>query len=224
MDAHTLTTEPRADRGKGAARQLRMRDKIPGVLYGPGVEPTAIALAPKELHAALSGPYRRNQLMQLKLQDTEHFALVRELQVHPVTRAFLHVDFYRVDTEKVIEVPVPLRTEGKAKGVVAGGEVRVTLRHVPVRARPGDVPAEIMVDVSELDMNEFIRAKDLPLPEGVTTALEPERTVIACSVPRRQKEEEEETAAAAGGAEGAAPATSSAGDADAPPAESEKKD
>ena len=225
MDAHPLTTEPRTDRGKGAARQMRMRNKIPGVLYGPGMEPATLALAPKELNEALSGPYRRNQLLQLKLADTEHLALVRELQVHPVTRAFLHVDFYRVDPEREVEVAVPLRTQGKAKGVVSGGELRVTLRDVPVRARPTAIPAEIVVNVSELDLGDVVRGSDLPLPEGVSTTLDPHRSVVACSVPRRQKDEDEEKGAeGAAGAEGARATASSAGDAEAPAAEGEKKD
>ena len=219
MDATPLTTELRTDRGKGAARQLRMNDKMPGVLYGPGLEPIALTVAPKELAHALSGPYRRNQLLSLKVQDKEHLALIRELQVHPVTRAPLHADFYRVDPEQSVEVLVPLKVSGRAKGVVAGGELRVLYRDLPVRAKPANIPSEIAIDVTNLELNETIDVSSLAPGEGAEVAMPGTRHVVVCQMPRRRPEEEE----GAGGPPGAPGAAPAAGG-EAAAAEPEKKD
>jgi large subunit ribosomal protein L25 len=234
MDALPLTTEPRTGRGKSPNRQLRMQSKMPAVLYGPGFEPVALSVVPKELATALASPHRRNQLLSLRVANTDHLALIRELQVHPVTRVLLHVDFYRVDPEQPVDVTVPLKIEGRAKGVVDGGEVRVMFRDLPVRAKPTEIPVGITFDVSELNLGDVVSASALPVPAGVVVALDPERTVIACAMPRRQEEEEAaaeaaaavpgaEGAAAAPGAEGAAPGAPAA-DAKAKPGDAKAKD
>lgn len=213
MEALPLQTEPRAETGKGPARQLRAHGRVPAILYGPGVEPLNLSLVPKELTALLSTTHRRNQLVALHIGAVQHLAMIRELQVHPVTRAFLHVDFLKVDAAREVEVGVPLIATGRPKGVLSGGELREQYRQLPVRAKPGDIPAEIVVDVNELDLNQSIHVRDLKLPAGVTVMLDPQRTVFSCSIPRRPPEEEEAAAAAA-----AAPA---AGEAGAAPAEGE---
>lgn len=219
MDALLLQTEPRAATGKGPARQLRGGGRVPAVLYGPGTEPVMLSLAPKELTAILATKHRRNQLVDLRVGAAQHLAMIRELQVHPVTRAFLHVDFLKVDPAREIEVRVPLLATGRPKGVLAGGELREQFRHLPVRAKPADVPTDITVDVSELDLNQSVHVKDLPLPPGVTVALDPERTVFSCAIPRRPAEEEEAAAAAAAPATGEAGAPAEEGGSEAKPGE-----
>jgi large subunit ribosomal protein L25 len=197
MEARPLQTEPRAATGKGPARQLRGQGRVPAILYGSGVEPLMLSLVPKDLVSLLSTAHRRNQLVELRVGAAQHLAMIRELQIHPVTRAFLHVDFLKVDAAREVDVRVPLLATGRPKGVLTGGELREQYRQLPVRAKPGDVPAEIVVDVSELDLNQSIRVKDLKLPFGVTVLLDSERTVFSCSIPRRPPEEEEAAAAAA---------------------------
>ncbi len=207
MEAHTLTTELRDQVGKGAARQLRIRGLMPAVYYGPGLTPQGLSVSPKELTAALSTELGRNALVKLNISGKEELVMVQDLQIHPVTRKPLHVDFYKIDTEKVISRDVPLIAEGKAKGVVAGGELVVIYRLLPLRAKPGHFPAKVVVDVAALEIGDSIKAKDLPLPAGVVVALPAERNVVSC-VTMRKRAEEEEAAATPGapGAAGAAPA------------------
>jgi len=125
MQTHSLSAEARDLTGKNAARQLRARGLVPAVFYGPEKEPAGIAVSPKELTAALSTPHGRNALISLTVGGKAELAMVQDLQVHPVTRKPLHVDFYRIDPERLIERKVPFVAEGKAKGVVAGGELIV---------------------------------------------------------------------------------------------------
>jgi large subunit ribosomal protein L25 len=148
--------------------------------------------------------------------------MVKELQVHPITRAPLHLDLYKVSLEREIDVFVPFVTEGRAKGVIDGGEVNVIYRDLPVRTTPDNIPAVITVDVTNMELNSHISTKDLQLPAGVVVTFEPDRHIVVCAEPRKLAPEEEEgaaagAAAAAPGAEGAA-APAAAGAAAAAPA------
>jgi large subunit ribosomal protein L25 len=200
MQTHTLSAEKREQTGKGAARQLRIRGLVPAIYYGPGQAATGIAVSPKELVAALSTEYGRNALVTLKIPGGDQLAMVQDVQIHPVTRRPLHVDFYRVDAEHPIERNVPLLAEGKAKGVVAGGELVVIYRSVPLRAKPGTFPARVTVDVTALEIGDHVKVSDLKLPDGVEAGLPAERSVISCTTIRKAREEEEAAAAAPGAA------------------------
>jgi large subunit ribosomal protein L25 len=203
MEKQTLPAEVRTLRGKGPARQLRMTGKVPAVLYGPGGETEVLSVDPTALTKALTTPYRRNQLIELDIGGKRQFATVKELDVHPVTRAIRHADFYRVSLETPAIYHVPLRTTGRAKGVVKGGELRVHFRTLPLRVQPDKVPAEIMVNVENLDMMESWRVKDIKLEAG-EIQLPAERAVVF--VTSEQKKIVEEEAAPGAAPAAAAPA------------------
>lgn len=218
MQPTTLSTEIRDSRGKNAARQLRAKGRIPAVFYGTGTEPVALSLSPKELASALSTEVRRNAVFEIDVAGQKQLAMVKELQVHPVTRELRHADLYRVTLEAPVTVQVPLRANGKAKGVVAGAELYVLYRELPVRTTPDKIPTVIEVDVTNMDVNETLHVKDLPLPAGVSVALPPERSVISCHEARKRQDDEADAAAAPGapgapaaaGAAAAAPAAAAA--------------
>jgi large subunit ribosomal protein L25 len=220
MQTHTLSAEKRDQTGKGAARQLRIRGLVPAIYYGPGQAATGIAVSPKELVAALSTEHGRNALLTLKLAGGDQLAMVQDVQVHPVTRRPLHVDFYRVDAEHVIERLVPLIPEGKAKGVVGGGELVVIYRNLPLRAKPGTFPARVTVDVTPLEIGDHVKVSELNLPEGVEAALPADRSVISCTTIRKAREEEEAAAVPGAPATGATvpPAAGAKAGASKPPA------
>lgn len=199
----TLTAEARTQTGKGPNRQLRAKGLVPAVYYGPGHAPTGLAVSPKELTAALSTEFGRNALLTLKIDGKDELAMVQDLQIHPVTRKPIHVDFYKVDQQAEIERDVPFVADGRAKGVVAGGEQVVIYRALTLRAKPGKFPAKVSVDVTNLDIGDHVKVKDLALPEGVSATLPAERNVVSV-VTMRKRKDEEEAAAAAPGAPGAA--------------------
>jgi len=205
MDKQTLPAEVRTLRGKGPARQLRMKGKIPAVLYGPGGDTEAIAVDPSALVKSLSTPYRKNQLLELDIDGRTQYATVKDLDVHPVTRAVRHADFYRVSLDTPATYDVPVRTTGRAKGVVKGGELRVHFRTVPVRVTPDKVPSDITLNVENLDIMETIRVKDVQLEAG-EIVLPAERAVVVCSSERKKVAEEEAAAPGAAPAAAAKPA------------------
>jgi large subunit ribosomal protein L25 len=197
MEPLVLPTEPRTTKGKSAARQLRAKGLAPAVFYGAGIAPVSLAVAPKALVKILTTAYRRNQLIELDVGGQKQLAMVKELQVHPVTRAIEHVDLYKVDLAKPINTEVPFLTEGRAKGVVGGGELYVNFRALPVRCIPHNIPELIKVDVTNMELGDTMRAKDLVLPKGVEILLDAERSIVSCAEPRKIKTEEEEAAEAA---------------------------
>ena len=197
MEPLTLQVEVRDGRGKGPARQLRAKGLLPAIFYGPGVETKGLALSPKELTKALETDYRLNVVLKLAIAGQEHLAMVKDVQVDPVTRVPLHVDLYKVSNDRYVTVSVPLRTTGRAVGVQKGGKLNVVFRDLPLRATPNAIPSSITVNVSSLDMGEVFKVQDLELPDGVEVLLSPERRLILVSEERKKAVAEETTEAAA---------------------------
>ncbi len=206
METTTLQAEVRAGRGKGPARRLRAEGKVPGVFYGPGVEPTPLTLSPKELTKALRGERGRNVVFKLSVDGKEELAMVKDLTTDPVTQELLHIDLYRIFEDKALEVNVPFRTYGRSVGVVQGGVLNVTRRVLPLRTTPAKIPVSIEVDVTHLALKDTISVEDIELPEGVECSLNPKLTLVIILEPRKATAAEvEEDEAAAAAAEAAKP-------------------
>jgi large subunit ribosomal protein L25 len=210
MDKQTLKAEVRKESGKGPARQLRMKGLIPAVFYGPGKSPQNLSISPEALTKALTGPFGRNQVIELEIAGAKELAVVRDLEVEPVSRQMLHADFYSVSLDRPVKTRVPFGTRGRAIGVQKGGVLRQIYRDLPVIATPDKVPARIEVDVSNLDTAGVFRVKEIPLPAGVTVDMPPERPVAAIVAKEKELPEEGAEGAAAPGAPGAAPAAGAA--------------
>ncbi len=207
METTTLQAEVRAGRGKGPARRLRAEGKVPGVFYGPGVEPTPLTLSPKELTKALRGERGRNVVFKLSVDGKDELAMVKDLTTDPVTQELLHIDLYRILEDKVLDVNVPFRTYGRSVGVVQGGVLNVTRRVLPLRATPANIPVSIEADVTHLGLKDTISVEDIALPEGVECSLQPKLTLVIILEPRKATAAEvEEDEAAAAAVEAAKPA------------------
>jgi len=207
METTTLQAEVRAGRGKGPARRLRAEGKVPGVFYGPGVEPTPLTLSPKELIKALRGERGRNVVFKLSVDGKDELAMVKDLTTDPVTQELLHIDLYRILEDKVLEVNVPFRTKGRSVGVVQGGVLNITRRVLPLRTTPANIPVSIEVDVTHLALKDTISVEEIELPAGVECTLQPKLTLVIILEPRKATAAEvEEDEAAAAAAEAAKPA------------------
>jgi large subunit ribosomal protein L25 len=196
--------------GSSATRRLRAEGKIPGVVYGHGTEPVAVAVVARDLRIALSGESGSNTLLSLEAGEKKFLTLAREMQRHPVKGTVIHVDFQIVRRDEVIAADVPVTLTGEALEVHHGeGLVEQQLFALPVRARPTDIPTGIEIDVTDLVIGGSIRVSDLTLPPGVTTELDGEVTVVVGQPPRVIAAEEEEAAEGAEeeAAEGEAGAT-----------------
>jgi len=205
--------------GSAAARRLRRAEIIPGVLYGHGMTPLVVAVGRRDLRVALSGPAGVNTVLDLTVDGTVYPAIVKDLQRHPVRRTVSHVDFLQVNLDEEITVSVPLRLEGEATAVMQGGGlVDPAVDSIEVVTTPRTIPAEFVVDISDMEMDSVIRLEDLPMPAGVRATGEPESPIVTVLTMRAEiaeieaadaeaaEEQAEAEAEAAGEAPGEAPA------------------
>jgi large subunit ribosomal protein L25 len=197
--------------GSSASRRLRAEGKVPGVVYGHGTEPVAVAVAGRDLRTALSGEAGTNALLSLRAGGKTYLTIARELQRHPVKGTVVHVDFQIVRRDEVIGADVPITLSGDAVQVHHGdGLVDQQLFALPVRAKPADIPTSFEVDISGLTIGGVIRVGDLTLPKDVSVDLDDEAPIVTGVPPRVQALPGAETPAAATPAAGEAPAAETA--------------
>jgi large subunit ribosomal protein L25 len=162
MDA-TLQAEKRDGRGKNEARRLRASGRIPAVVYGAEKgKAVEIAVDPKILMRILHSESGVNTLIGLKVDGGDTRVMVKEYQIDPIDHKLLHADFYQVAMDKALTVTVPLLMKGEAPGVKQqGGIVDFVNREIEIECLPGDIPENIIVDISELMLNQGVRVRDL---------------------------------------------------------------
>ena len=191
----TLKAEAREGTGKGRARKLRASGKLPAVVYGAKDETLSLTLDYHEAEHLFHSISVDNTIINLEVEGSKKPVptLIREIQTHPFRPDILHVDFLRIQTGVAVELDVPVHVTGTAVGVKdSGGVLEQTIHDLPVRCFPKDIPEEILVDVSELDIGDAIHVDELDLPEGVEALLEGRRTVCSVQIPSIAEVEVEE--------------------------------
>lgn len=192
----SLQAAIRTDNGKGEARKLRATGRIPGVLYGPDHEPVTLSVDPDALTEIFKQTQDRNTIVQLQVEGDTVPTLVREVQRHPLTRELLHVDFYRVSPEREVEVMVPLRTQGRPRGAVLGGRVRLIRRELRARCRFDRIPSDFTVDVTPMQIGDMIKVSQVRPPEGVQVVFDHDFNIVTVAGKRGARVADEEPAAA----------------------------
>jgi large subunit ribosomal protein L25 len=181
----TLPVESGRPIGSRSSGRLRAAGKIPGVVYGHGIEPLAVAVEARALRAALSTDAGLNALLNIEVDGASHLTLARELQRHPVRHTVVHVDFQVVRRDEVISADVPIQLVGEATKVHRGdGVLDQLVFSVTVHATPAKIPNDIEIDISGLAIGDAVRIGDLKLPPGVTTDVDPEVAVLVAQPPQ----------------------------------------
>ncbi len=181
--------------GKGAARKARAAGRTPGVVYGPEFAPRPVTFREQDLVRALNTPAQRNVFLRLKSADPDLDGIrviVKDLQVDPVKRRFIHADFYKLDPNRTMHATLPIHVQGTAIGVKLGGILQIVRREVRVACKPDDLPDAIVVDVTELKPGESVHVGDLEPPEGVRILTSPELAVCVVVAPTGYEEGGEE--------------------------------
>jgi large subunit ribosomal protein L25 len=192
MSNTTLVVLPRSSAGSANSRRLRADGAIPGVIYGQGMQPISVTVDRRELRLALSGPSGANTLLDLKVDGASYPAVVKELQRHPVRRTVNHIDFLQVNLKEEITVSVPVRLEGEAKEVLAANAlVDPAVDTIDVSCTPANIPAEFLIDVTNMTPDMVIRLADVPMPAGVTALGDPEMAIVTVLVTSAAAVEEE---------------------------------
>jgi len=206
-----LDVRVREERGSAAMRRMRKEGLIPGVVYGGNADPTAIAVAERELRKALTTDHGLNAIMDVKLDGGEtRPVIVKEFQRDPITGRVSHVDLVVVRLDRVIQTTVSVELVGDSPGAREGGVLQQVAREVMVEALPMEVPDRIEADISGLAIGDSIRLADLQVHEGVRFVEDEETVIVTVTVPTRVEEpevegEEGEEGEAAAEAEGEAP-------------------
>lgn len=190
-DQVTLAAEAREGRGKGEARRLRRAGRVPAVAYGTDLQPNPISVDALDLYHALRTEAGLNAIIRLEVDGDDHLTLARELQRHPVRRDILHVDFVAIDRRRKVTVDVPLHLTGEAPGADEGGVVDQVQFQVAIEVLPLEVPDELTLDISDMQIGDVKRLGDIDVPEGVELLADPEATVVSVYVPQAEVPEDE---------------------------------
>ncbi len=200
MKTIELNVERRAETGKGEARRARAKGRIPAVVYGAGKPNVPIQLERRALTDAFRAGAGENAIFLLKLagSDQSRHAMIRELARDPVSREPLHIDFVRVLMDAKIRIKVPIEVVGLAKGVkTEGGILDFVTREVEVECLPGNIPAHLPLDVTELNIGDALRVASLPSIEGVAILDDRDKVLVHVAHPTQEKEPEVAAAEAA---------------------------
>ena len=189
-DRATLKAAPRTEFGSRESRRLRRSGQIPGVVYSEGDEAVPFKVEDREVRLIL---VEGHALFDLAIEGSDPVPVViKEQQHHPVRGNIEHLDLQRVRLDQAIEAEVAIELEGvdSAPGVKGGGVLEHVVREVTVEALPTDIPDSLVMDVSDLEINETATLERVALPEGVELVVEDpsEVTVVTVSPPRVEEE------------------------------------
>lgn len=202
-----LTLEVKPREARSSLEDLRAAGSVPAVFYGPKEGSTPIAINARSLEHVWKQA-GETTIITLKGAGEDKDTLIRDIQVHPVTGAVVHADFYVLEKGKKITINIPLEFEGTAPAEKLGHAVVKALHEVEIEVAPQELPHSLSVDISKLEnVGDHVTAADIKLPSSAT--LLTDATEIVASV-TAVVEEKEEAPAPAEGAEAAAPAEGAA--------------
>ncbi len=185
-----LEVTKREGTGKGVARRSRAAGKVPGIVYGRGMDPVSIEVDRRQFIQALQTDAGMNVLLGLDIDGETITTLPRQLQRDPVRGTLLHADFVKVDLTVEVEAEVPVHLVGgdQAPGVREGGVLEHPMHQVTVRCLPTEVPESIDADVSALNIGDSLRIADLPSTGNFEFVQDPDTVVASVAQPVSEEE------------------------------------
>jgi large subunit ribosomal protein L25 len=174
MKTFDLKGTLRKELGKKATKAVRKQDEIPCVLYGSG-EPVHFTGNEKEYGQVIYTP--STYQINLDIDGKVYPAIMKAIQFHPVSDRILHLDFLRLVEGNPVSVSIPVRLEGFAKGVQQGGKLKLEMRRVTISGLIKNLPDELLLDVTNIEVGQSIKVRDLSYPEF--NILDPKNAVIA---------------------------------------------
>ena len=184
MERITINVEKREETGKGAARSLRRKDIVPGILYrGGGSLP--IKLPKKEIKQFINTTSGQQVMVNLRFNDGESkLALIKEFQVDPLRRELLHADFFEVSLTEKLKVNVRVSVTGEPIGVKRdNGILQYHLREIEIECLPDKVPGYVDIDASGLEIGQGLHVRDLKLGEDIKVITDPGDVIVNVIAP-----------------------------------------
>jgi large subunit ribosomal protein L25 len=212
METGELNCEKRAVKPRSTITALRRQGRVPAVLYGPGSPPTPVSVSGAELGFSLSAASHA-RIVRLKSGASDldgRHVIFKEVQRAPVSGAVLHADLYEVDLTRAIQVEVPLKFTGRARGVADGGILQPLVRALTVECLPLEIPEAIEIDVTELGVHEVIHVSAVKVPGNIQPIFDQDYAVVSVLPPTVAEAPTPQAAAAEGAPEEGAPAEGAA--------------
>ena len=182
MSEITIEVARREETGKNVNRRLRAAGFIPAVVYGGGRDSVAIQVEKNVIYELLRQEGGEHAVFLLKLSGTDksRHTMVRDIEIDPISRQIIHIDFQRVLMTEKVKVMVGIELEGTPEGVKnEGGVLDFISREIEIESLPGDIPPKLTLDVSALHVGDHLEAKELVLPPGVELVGEDTRGLVS---------------------------------------------
>ncbi len=190
MEAKTLKAEPRTAQGSGAARRLRRAGKIPAVIYGHH-DPEVITIDAREFGDQFK-TVSESTIIHIDLDGKGFDVLIKDYQADILSGRILHLDFFEIERGKKLRTNVHVHHTGNPVGVREGGVLSIPTRDLEVECLPKDIPEEILIDISELNIGDALHVSDITPPPGVTILSNEDQVLALVEHQRVEVEPEEE--------------------------------
>lgn len=185
-----LNAKKREDLSRGATNQLRREGNIPSVVYGKDKDVITVSVDEIELLKIVRDE-GQNAIISLDVEGGDKVdVMLYDYQTHPVKGNVTHADFYIVDLSEALEVSVAIRLDGEAAGAREGGILQQPLFELQISAKPADIPEEIVIDVSELEIGDSLFVEDLPVSDKYEFLDDPETAIVSVLPPEEEVEDE----------------------------------
>ena len=190
MEQKTLNGAVRKEMRKKPSRRLRKEGKIPAIIYGhTGSHP--ITVDEHEFNTKFH-TVSENTIITLSTEEGSYDVLVKDFQENTLTGRILHIDFYEIERGKALKTRVPIHLDGIAPGVREGGILEHRLHELEIECLPKDLPEDIIIDISALDLGHTIHVSDIEVLDGVRVINLPDSVIATVSHRKAEEEVEEE--------------------------------
>jgi len=186
---YKLTIEQRSELGTSTARAMRRNGKIPANYYYHGESNQNIAIDKKIFNQAVQSGQR---VFEVEMNGETLYVMIKAAQYHPVTEDVMHIDLMRVRRTEKMTFTIPIVLEGVAAGTIEGGLVAQVTNSIEIECFPTDVPGNITLDISGLEVNSVMTASELTLLEDVVLISPEDTTIVTCNPPKAEVEPEVE--------------------------------
>ncbi len=201
MKVIPMKAERRTARGRNQLAHIRKEGWMPAVLYGAGKDNVSIAISEWELDQHVKA---RQKVFEIDIDGSTESAFLKEVAWHTLNDRPLHADFVRIDLDQPIETEVEVSLLGHAAGLSKGGTLVKDSVILKLRSLPSKAPSELEADVTKLNIDDFLRANEVALPEGVELVSPADQAICHVIGPRGRKKDDE--AGEGEAADGEAPA------------------
>ncbi|MBT2599840.1 MULTISPECIES: 50S ribosomal protein L25/general stress protein Ctc [unclassified Oceanobacillus] len=182
-----LNATKREDLTKSATKQIRLSGRVPAVVYGKAKDPKNVSVDSVELVKTVRDE-GRNAIISLQVDNNSVDVMLHDYQIDPIKDELLHADFYIVNMSEEMDVNVAVRLDGESKGEKEGGVLQQPFYEILVRAKPNEIPEEIVIDVSDLDVGDSIMVSDIKVVGNYEILEDPDTSVVSITPPTTEED------------------------------------